>query len=320
MSRRQPLPLSALAGSRRTEHQRPKSFPAHRRPRVHAPITGSDGSWRALSGGDRRCRTPALRSATSGVALGVPEPLIEVGGGDGLRSGHGVGGTRGASGDRVRGDGTMGAPMARHLVAAGHDVRVFDRSPSAMAAVDGRDAVRVGAPRPPPARRACSCRCPGRPTSRRRSIGADGVLAAEPRTGRSSSISRRTRRRSCRRLHERCAAAGVGFVDAPVSGGRVKAESGELSVMAGGDDADVAAVEPLLAGVRRRRCSTSARPVPAPSPSSSTTSCSSPPSVLVQEAYVLGAAAGLDPADAAPHRARQLRRSVRGAGAAAARP
>ena len=43
------------------------------------------------------------------------------------------------------------------------------------------------------------------------------------------------------------------------------------------------------------RCSTSVRRVPARSPSSSTTSCSSPPRVLVQEAYVLGAAAGLDP-------------------------
>jgi 3-hydroxyisobutyrate dehydrogenase-like beta-hydroxyacid dehydrogenase len=98
-----------------------------------------------------------------------------------------------------------------------------------------------------------------------------------------------------RRLHERCAAVGVGFVDAPVSGGRIKAESGELSVMAGGDDADVEAVRPLLDcfaaqvfHVGPAGAGTVAKLV--------NNQLFLAAGVLVQEAYVLGAAAGLDPA------------------------
>lgn len=42
-----------------------------------------------------------------------------------------------------------------------------------------------------------------------------------------------------RRLHAELAELGVGFVDAPVSGGQAGAENGQLSVMCGGDEADV---------------------------------------------------------------------------------
>ena len=55
-----------------------------------------------------------------------------------------------------------------------------------------------------------------------------GVLAAEPRTAVVVDLSTNSPD-VVRALHERCAAVGVGFVDAPVSGGKVKAESGELS-------------------------------------------------------------------------------------------
>ena len=42
------------------------------------------------------------------------------------------------------------------------------------------------------------------------------------------------------------AARGVRVVDAPVSGGVPRAVTGELSLMVGGDDADVARVQPVL--------------------------------------------------------------------------
>ncbi len=97
-----------------------------------------------------------------------------------------------------------------------------------------------------------------------------------------------------RRLHERCASAGVAFVDAPVSGGRVKAISGELSVMVGGDEADVERVRPLL------DCF-AAQVFHVGPPGAGTVAklvnnqLFLAAAVLVQEAYVLGAAAGLDP-------------------------
>ncbi len=44
-------------------------------------------------------------------------------------------------------------------------------------------------------------------------------------------------------------AAGAGWVDAPVSGGPPAARSGDLAIMVGGDDEDVAAVDPVLQGL-----------------------------------------------------------------------
>ncbi len=51
---------------------------------------------------------------------------------------------------------------------------------------------------------------------------------------------------STARLRERCAAAGVAFVDAPLTRTPVEAEAGKLNVMVGADDALFARLEPLL--------------------------------------------------------------------------
>ena len=52
-----------------------------------------------------------------------------------------------------------------------------------------------------------------------------------------------------REVHAASAAAGVGFLDAPVSGGPEGAAKGTLSVMAGGSSADFEAAQPALAGI-----------------------------------------------------------------------
>jgi 3-hydroxyisobutyrate dehydrogenase len=49
-----------------------------------------------------------------------------------------------------------------------------------------------------------------------------------------------------RRLAEACATRGIGFLDAPVSGGPAGARAGTLTMMIGGDAAHVAAVQPVL--------------------------------------------------------------------------
>ncbi len=191
------------------------------------------------------------------------------------------------------GVGTMGAPMARHLVAAGHDVRVYDRSDAAMASVAGATA--VGSAVEAAAGATCVfLSLPAPPAVEAPVVGADGVLAAEPLPAFVVDLSTSSPG-LVRQLHEQCAARGVGFVDAPVSGGKVKADAGELSVMAGGDDADVAAVEPLLQAfaaqvfhVGPAGAGTVAKLV--------NNQLFLAAGVLVQEAYVLGAAAGLEPA------------------------
>ncbi|WP_376096285.1 NAD(P)-dependent oxidoreductase [Roseomonas sp. CCTCC AB2023176] len=76
-------------------------------------------------------------------------------------------------------------------------------------------------------------------------------------TQRDALLSRRDRRvvvldtttsdpGTSRRLHARLAEAGHGFVDAPVSGGPAGARAGTLTVMAGGDAADLEAAKPVL--------------------------------------------------------------------------
>ncbi|MEM1411081.1 MAG: NAD(P)-dependent oxidoreductase [Pseudomonadota bacterium] len=56
-----------------------------------------------------------------------------------------------------------------------------------------------------------------------------------------------------RRLAASFAAEGVGYVDAPVSGGVEGARKGTLSVMAGGDSADLSRIAPILEAISARR-------------------------------------------------------------------
>src|SRR6185312_3000490 len=49
-----------------------------------------------------------------------------------------------------------------------------------------------------------------------------------------------------RELAERCEAAGLGFLDAPVSGGQAGAEAGRLTIMAGGEPSVFAEAEPIM--------------------------------------------------------------------------
>jgi len=55
-----------------------------------------------------------------------------------------------------------------------------------------------------------------------------------------------------RRIATRLAAAGVGFIDAPVSGGVSGAEQGILTVMCGGSAADIAKARPVLEAFGRK--------------------------------------------------------------------
>ena len=110
-----------------------------------------------------------------------------------------------------------------------------------------------------------------------------------------------------RTLADDCRAAGVRFVDAPVSGGVAKAVSGELSVMVGASAEDHAEVEPLLASfatsvfhVGPTGAGTVAKLV--------NNQLFLGAAVLVQEAYLLAAANGLSPNERAPDHQGQLGR------------
>ena len=91
---------------------------------------------------------------------------------------------------------------------------------------------------------------------RRRARGRDRRGRRARRHGaraRSSSITRRRRPTSRARCTPRRRRAGVGFLDAPVSGGQAGAENGKLTIMVGGDAAAFARAEPVIARLRARR-------------------------------------------------------------------
>jgi 3-hydroxyisobutyrate dehydrogenase-like beta-hydroxyacid dehydrogenase len=193
------------------------------------------------------------------------------------------------------GTGTMGGPIAMCLVKAGYDVAVFDRSPDATRALVAAGAAAM----PSAAAAAAGATCvflslPAPDDVTAVVTTADGVLAASPLPSFVVDLSTNAPG-VVGELHERCAAAGVVFIDAPVSGGRAKAETGELSVMVGATDDEFAAVEPVIDSFAAQvfhvgpcGAGTIAKLV--------NNQLFLAAGVLVQEAYLFGAAAGLEPA------------------------
>jgi 3-hydroxyisobutyrate dehydrogenase-like beta-hydroxyacid dehydrogenase len=144
--------------------------------------------------------------------------------------------------------GVMGFPMAGHLARAGHDVTVFNRTPDKASRWINEH--RGRAERTPAdavaAADAVFC-CLGNDASVREVLlGADGAL----HTMRSGSLLVDHTTASAtlaRELHRLAAERGVGFLDAPVSGGQSGAINGQLTIMIGGDQQDFRRAEPLLA-------------------------------------------------------------------------
>ncbi|HEV7623467.1 MAG TPA: NAD(P)-dependent oxidoreductase [Amnibacterium sp.] len=76
-------------------------------------------------------------------------------------------------------------------------------------------------------------------------LGADGVASAMGR-GALVLLTSTVGVDAVRSVADRLAASGIRMVDAPLSGGPVRAEQGDLLILVGGDPADVAAARPVL--------------------------------------------------------------------------
>ena len=142
--------------------------------------------------------------------------------------------------------GAIGAPMARHL-APRYELSVWNRTASKATAF-ATETSSQAASTPADAVRGAAVAITCLPTSREvESLldGADGMLDAFE-SGATlidcTSGDPATSRRIAARLAER----GVGFVDAPVSGGVSGAMKGILTIMCGGDEATMARARPVL--------------------------------------------------------------------------
>ena len=145
--------------------------------------------------------------------------------------------------------GAMGFPMAGHLVAAGHEVRVANRSPAKAFAWAERFG---GQAFEDPAEAAQGAEfvalCVGRDDDVRGLVPqilpalAPGATIVDHTT---------TSAELARDMAALAAASGHSFLDAPVSGGQAGAEAGRLTLMCGGDPAAFARAEPVLASYGR---------------------------------------------------------------------
>lgn len=145
------------------------------------------------------------------------------------------------------GMGVMGAPMAGHLAQAGHHVTVYNRT-----AEKAQNWVNTygGSAASTPAEAAQGAEfvfaCVGNDEDVKAvTMGPDGAFSTLEEgavfidnTTASADVARQ--------LSHEAKARGIGFLDAPVSGGQAGAENGKLTVMVGGEDADFEKAAPLM--------------------------------------------------------------------------
>ena len=143
------------------------------------------------------------------------------------------------------GTGLMGAPMAANLLAAGYRVTVWNRTPAKAQPLVAKGARLAQTPAAAVAEADAAVAMLADGPAVEDLLDAQGVADALPEGALfvdCASIPPATARRHAERLTAR----GVGYLDAPVSGGPSGAESAGLAIMVGGSEADVARGEPLL--------------------------------------------------------------------------
>jgi len=151
------------------------------------------------------------------------------------------------------GVGLMGLPMVKRLVSLGYPVRAFDILPAQVDAA--RQAGAVAATSPADAARGVDFALLNLPTTdavEQAMFGDAGVASvlAPPQLVIDFSTVKVDKGRAFAAML--LAQTGCGWVDAPVSGGPPASGAGSLTVMAGGNAADIARVTPLMAQISAR--------------------------------------------------------------------
>ena len=150
--------------------------------------------------------------------------------------------------------GIMGGPMARHLAAASHSVVVYNRTTAkAEEWVKAHGGSFALTPREVAEQSDVVFMCVGNDDDVRSVVyGADGVLAGMSK-GKTLVDHTTASATLARELSVACTEKGVGFVDAPVSGGQAGAENGQLTIMCGSDDvAAYERIEPIVDAYAKR--------------------------------------------------------------------
>ena len=143
--------------------------------------------------------------------------------------------------------GLMGSQMTKRLIKTGYQVTGFDPDPDKMSAAAANGVIAAASPaevaRASDIVQACVINTPALIEA---IFGPDGIVeggdADKIFLDHSTTIADKTRQLAARLKGE----TGMGWVDAPVSGGPPAAGTGELAIMVGGNDDDVIRVQPVL--------------------------------------------------------------------------
>jgi 3-hydroxyisobutyrate dehydrogenase-like beta-hydroxyacid dehydrogenase len=144
--------------------------------------------------------------------------------------------------------GVMGYPMAGHLLKkGGHDVTVYNRTP-AKAQQWAKEYGGKHAATPREAAKDCDfvMMCVGNDDDVRSVVYGDNGVLAGMKKGAILVDHTTASAFLAKELFEKSKARGIGFVDAPVSGGQAGAVNGQLGIMCGGEDAIFARAKPVL--------------------------------------------------------------------------
>jgi 3-hydroxyisobutyrate dehydrogenase len=148
--------------------------------------------------------------------------------------------------------GVMGYPMARHLKAKGHEVTVYNRTTEKAQRWVSENGGRLGkTPREAAEGQEIVFSCVGNDDDLRQVVvGKDGAL--EGMASGTVFVDHTTASAAvARELHGKAKEKGIGFVDAPVSGGQAGAENGVLTVMCGGEEGPYGHAEPAIMSYAR---------------------------------------------------------------------
>lgn len=192
----------------------------------------------------------------------------------------------------VIGLGLMGKPMAANLLRAGFETTVWNRSRAAVDELAAQGARPAATPEElAPAAELVVTMLPDAPDvravhARLLDVAAPGTLLVDMSTIAPAAA---------RELAEQATARGCAMLDAPVSGGDVGAQAGTLSIMVGGEAADVERARPVLEAL-----GTTIAHVGPSGAGQVVKACNQIVVALVfqavSEALVLGSKAGVDPA------------------------
>jgi 3-hydroxyisobutyrate dehydrogenase len=143
------------------------------------------------------------------------------------------------------GTGVMGAAMCGHVLARGFSVTVSSRTRAKAEPLLARGAVWADSAAAVAAASDVVVTMVGFPDEVRGLYLGDGGLLTSARAGQIFVDMSTSQPALARAIGDAAAARGAAAVDAPVSGGDVGAREARLSIMIGGDEATVAALEPL---------------------------------------------------------------------------